>query len=138
MRLQSKVILLIGIWCLLIFLTPLLARFYPVAGISLYMLFSPICHQIPQRTFFLLGLQLPVCARCTGIYLGGFAGSFFVRPQAPSPWILIVALLPMGIDGITQLWYRESTNWIRFVTGFIAGTAVILYLYPGFHSWKNR
>jgi hypothetical protein len=29
-----------------------------------------ICHQRPERSFHLLGTQLPVCARCMGIYVG--------------------------------------------------------------------
>src|SRR3954465_2024069 len=29
-----------------------------------------ICHQRPERTFFVHGQQMPVCARCTGLYLG--------------------------------------------------------------------
>src|SRR4051812_3618485 len=29
-----------------------------------------VCHQLPARSFHLWGAQLPVCARCTGIYLG--------------------------------------------------------------------
>ena len=33
-----------------------------------------VCHQIPGRSFFLDGRQLPVCARCTGLYLGALAG----------------------------------------------------------------
>lgn len=35
---------------------------------------SVICHQLPERSFFLDGRQLPVCARCTGLYLSGAAG----------------------------------------------------------------
>ena len=33
-----------------------------------------ICHQRPERSFFLDGHQLPVCARCTGLYLSGAIG----------------------------------------------------------------
>ena len=130
--------MLTGIWCALIFFTPLLARSFPVAGVYLYVIFSPLCHQIPARSFFLAGLQLPVCARCTGIYLGGFIGSFFVRPRAPPPWVLMVACIPMGIDGVTQIVFRESTNPIRFLTGFIAGLVVVFYLYPGLLSLKLK
>ena len=35
---------------------------------------SLICHQRPERSFFVDGHQLPVCARCTGIYLSGALG----------------------------------------------------------------
>jgi uncharacterized membrane protein len=33
-----------------------------------------ICHQIPERSFFWQGHQLPVCARCTGLYVSAAAG----------------------------------------------------------------
>jgi uncharacterized membrane protein len=33
-----------------------------------------ICHQRPERSFHLAGGQLPVCARCTGLYVGGACG----------------------------------------------------------------
>src|SRR5207248_10680646 len=29
-----------------------------------------ICHQRPERSFYLWAMQLPVCARCTRIYVG--------------------------------------------------------------------
>lgn len=35
---------------------------------------SVICHQLPERSFFVDGWQLPVCARCTGLYVSGVAG----------------------------------------------------------------
>ena len=35
---------------------------------------SVICHQRPERSFFAEGHQLPVCARCTGLYLSGAVG----------------------------------------------------------------
>jgi len=35
---------------------------------------SLICHQLPERSFFVDGYQFPVCARCTGLYLSGAAG----------------------------------------------------------------
>ena len=35
---------------------------------------SAICHQRPDRSFFVDGAQLPVCARCTGLYLSAAAG----------------------------------------------------------------
>lgn len=36
---------------------------------------SVICHQRPERSFHLAGAQLPVCARCMGLYLGGAIGA---------------------------------------------------------------
>ncbi|RPJ75830.1 MAG: DUF2085 domain-containing protein [Acidobacteria bacterium] len=33
-----------------------------------------VCHQRPERSFHLAGAQLPVCGRCTGLYLSTAAG----------------------------------------------------------------
>jgi uncharacterized membrane protein len=41
-----------------------------------------VCHQRPERSFHLDGHQLPVCARCTGLYLAapfGLAGVMLMR-----------------------------------------------------------
>ncbi|SIR03532.1 Predicted membrane protein [Chryseobacterium indoltheticum] len=63
-----------------------------------------------------------MCARCTGIYLG-----FFI--MIPLLWfyqigmiISIILILPTLIDGLTQAYLnRESTNFLRFSTGILAG-----------------
>ena len=80
------------------------------------------CHRMPSRSFFYKKKQFPVCARCTGIYLG-----FFV--MIPMLWfyqigmILSIALiLPTLLDGLTQAYLnRESTNFLRFSTGILSG-----------------
>jgi uncharacterized membrane protein len=54
----------------------------PLAGI-LYAAGSLICHQIPERSFHLDAFQLPVCARCFGLYLGGAVGSLAVAVAGP-------------------------------------------------------
>ena len=38
--------------------------------IATYGIGSIVCHQLPERSFHLWTAQLPVCARCTGIYVG--------------------------------------------------------------------
>lgn len=40
----------------------------------MYVAGSLVCHQLPERSFHVAGFQLPVCARCTGAYLGAAAG----------------------------------------------------------------
>lgn len=138
MRSRSKFVAAVGAWCLLIVLIPLLVDRAPVIGF-LYLVFSPICHQLPERSFFLFGHQLPVCARCTGIYFGAFLGSFFARKESPHPLFLVAALIPLALDGGTQLLFRESNNMLRLGTGLIAGFAVVFYLYAGIFSKKlNR
>jgi uncharacterized membrane protein len=45
-----------------------------VASAFVYLAGSIICHQRPDRSFHDDGAQLPVCARCTGLYAGAMAG----------------------------------------------------------------
>lgn len=136
MRSRSSLVAAVGAWCALILLAPLLMERVPAVSAFLYLFFSPICHQLPERSFFLVGHQLPVCARCTGIYFGAFIGSFFARAKSPPPLFLVAALIPMALDGGTQLLFRESTNALRLATGLIAGFVVIFYVHAGIFS-KN-
>jgi uncharacterized membrane protein len=41
------------------------------AAVAIYGIGAWVCHQRPDRSFYLWATQMPVCARCTGIYLGG-------------------------------------------------------------------
>ena len=59
-------------WLALLVAAPTLT--VPVSGV-LYAIGSLICHQIAERSFYVDGFQLPVCARCLGLYAGGAAGS---------------------------------------------------------------
>jgi uncharacterized membrane protein len=85
------------------------------------------CHRKPERSFFLKGRQFPVCARCTGIYIGYFTYPFFLFDLAYLNFYISVALImPTVIDGLIQaLSNRESNNVIRLVTGIAAGTGFI-------------
>jgi uncharacterized membrane protein len=42
---------------------------------SIYALSSRICHQRFDRSFHIGGIQMPVCARCFGLYLAGALGA---------------------------------------------------------------
>jgi uncharacterized membrane protein len=102
------------------------------------------CHQLPERSFESGGLVFPVCARDTGIYLGflcALLAAFIIyarkphRPAdlPPAPWLVVLALLvvPMALDGVTSyLGLRPTTNTIRYVTGFLTGTAAASLVAP--------
>lgn len=65
-------------WLLLVLLAPLSvhgAGGKPAAvAAATYLIGGVVCHQRPDRSFHPGGVQMPVCARCTGLYLGGAAG----------------------------------------------------------------
>jgi uncharacterized membrane protein len=83
--------------------------------------------------------EFGVCARDVAIYLamllGGIAYPFVQKKidedNTPPIWIFVLALIPIAIDGGTQLiGLRESTNTLRLITGAIAGFAVPFFLIP--------
>ena len=43
--------------------------------LSVYGLGSLLCHQLPERSYHLWAAQMPVCARCAGIYFGAACGA---------------------------------------------------------------
>ena len=107
-----------------------------------YAVGSMICHQLPERSFFLDGRQLPVCARCTGLYVSGAAGflgwvavklarggrGFAVSPRAALA-IVAGAAMPTAISyltGVAGVW--DGSNLTRAVLavplGVVAGAVV--------------
>lgn len=97
---------------------------------SKFLRFMFMCHRRPDRSFFIKGEQMPICARCTGICVGYIIGiflSFFVRNKSFLIPILLVA--PTTIDGFGQLLEKWTSNNIRrCITGIIAGIGLILFL----------
>ena len=93
------------------------------------LLFRLLCHGIASRCIEVFGVPMPICARCTGIYLGLLAGlaAFWLLPivtERAMRIALFVATTPLAIDGLTQLArLRESTNPLRLATGIAAGLA---------------
>lgn len=90
-----------------------------------------ICHKRPERTFKYKNHYFPVCARCTGFYLG-ILFSFIILllfihsiKEINLVFYGLILLVPMIIDGITQfLKFRISNNPLRFITGLIGGFGI--------------
>ena len=106
---------------------------------ALYGGFSVVCHQMPERSFWLAGFPLAVCARCAGMYAGMLAGVALyplLRPLAPAAaparvWLLL-AVLPTSLDwalGVAGLW--ENTHLSRSLTASLLGVASAFYVVPG-------
>src|SRR6188474_1382603 len=63
-------------WALLLPFVPFVASrphatpFGAALIIAAYAIGGAICHQLPERSYHLWAAQMPVCARCAGIYAG--------------------------------------------------------------------
>lgn len=96
-------------------------------------LFRLFCHGIPKRCLTLWGVPMPICARCTAIYVGALAGIVAARvlpwmSERTARYVMYAAATPLGIDGLTQLTtLRESTNALRMATGLIGGIGFALW-----------
>jgi uncharacterized membrane protein len=64
-----------AIWALLIVLGPALSATSGAVTGVIYTVGAFVCHQRPERSFHWGGAQLPVCARCAGLYLGAAIGA---------------------------------------------------------------
>jgi uncharacterized membrane protein len=130
-------------WLGVIYAAPWLAagRHY-TAALLLYSGFSAICHQLPERSFHLLGYPLAVCARCLGIYAGFLIGLLIYpllrrvdEEATPARRWLLWAAAPAVIDYAgNAAGLFTNTFASRTVTGLIAGAAVAFYIFPGLVS----
>lgn len=120
-----------GLFIALPFVAPILeALGYERVAHVIFSAYRVTCHQLPERSYFIFGHQVALCHRCTAIWSSFFIGGVlyrFVRHRLqPMPfhwWIL--ALIPAGVDGGTQLvgpLYEVLPPWI--LTGF----AIVVWL----------
>jgi uncharacterized membrane protein len=79
------------------------------AAATLYSAAGLICHQRAGRSFHLAGAQLPVCGRCTGLYVSGALGAVLAwivsrRPRVPSNTrnILLLAAIPTALSVVLE------------------------------------
>ena len=102
------------LWCLAIVAAPLFEIDL------LYRLFSAICHQLPDRSWFLDGHPLAVCIRCTAIY-AGFLGALVVRLPA-STRFLRIALAATALEWVGARLIGD-VEAVRAVSGLLLGLA---------------
>jgi uncharacterized membrane protein len=106
----------------------------PVAGMGVsasaltYAFGSLICHQRPDRSFYLNAAQLPVCARCFGLYAGAAVGIFIrgLTPTVPDLRLgLVVAAVPTAVTWtgeVLGLW--SPANGTRAIAALPLGAAI--------------
>ncbi len=130
----------VSFWCLLIIAAPVLSALGKkfLSGL-IYLFFSPACHQLPERSFHILGKPFAVCSRCTGIYFGFWLTttcypwlSHWRFLSAPAPKWLLFALIPITADFAIQVFHiLNNTFFSRTITGLVLGIVVALFILPG-------
>lgn len=129
-------------WALVVLLAPLLAASAGTAVGLVYAVGALVCHQLSDRSFHVAGAQLPVCARCTGLYVGAAAGLLLwtLRLGVARPWprthvaaLLVGAAAPTALTVATALvgWGDPANGWraalalpLGMVGGAVAGAAL--------------
>lgn len=120
-------------WLALLITTPMLPTLLAAA---LYAAGSLICHQQPERSFYVDGAQLPVCGRCLGVYAGaafGLALSFVPAtvPHLAPRTLLIVGLVPTIVTlGLEWTGIADPGNIVRGAAGVPIGLAAAFVLGP--------
>jgi len=100
-----------------------------------------ICHQRPERSFFIDGQQVAVCARCTGLYAGAAVAAPLALLAAVAAsasrarWALLIAALPTAVTWTLEFaGFVHFSNTARFLAGlplgFTASWLVLATLRP--------
>ena len=110
-----------------------------------------VCHRIDLRSFHLGERPLPLCARCTGMYLGAVAGLAYQqvlsRRRGGTPGravIVALALLVLFfvVDGFNSFIsffpgapvLYQPQNTLRLLAGSGMGIAIAVALFPAFNQ----
>lgn len=133
--LRSIIFILLLLWCTGFSLNVIFphSTYSMVTYPILKRLYATVCHQRPEKTFFISGNRFLVCARCTGIYFGALVISllsiFFFRKISFGIKLLYVSMVPMLADVVmTTLGIYSYVKLISFVTGLFFGSVVFIYI----------
>ena len=103
---------------------------------QIFFMLHLVCAQIPSHSFYIFGHQLGMCERNFSIYASMFIASLvFVLSKKRLPgipwWLWVLMILPMALDGTTQMvGLRESTWLLRVLTGTLFGLGNLWFALP--------
>ncbi len=126
----------------------MLKNFIELVGFS-------VCHQLDARSLAFGETLTPVCSRCTGIYTGFTVAAIllfliFRKRQSDLPPVYVLVIMSIFFlstifDGAASyLNLYETNNIIRFSTGVLCGTSLMVFIFPVFNfqyytsSWNER
>jgi hypothetical protein len=110
-----------------------------VAAMVVYGAGAVLCHQQPSRSFHPWGVQMPVCARCLGIYAGAalasLAAIIAIRRRATgggmalaprlTPTAFVLAAVPTLLTLVFEWWSGQMpSHWTRAAAGVPLGAIV--------------
>jgi uncharacterized membrane protein len=115
-----------------------------------------VCHRIDLRSFNINQRQMPLCARCSGMYLGALLGLAYQGilrrrcgnlPPKSVAVVLGLLLIAFAVDGLNSFLsffpagppVYSPQNWLRLATGTGMGLVIAAYLFPAFNQtvWQD-
>lgn len=115
-----------------------------------------VCHRIEARSFEFFGRAMPLCARCSGMYLGALLGLAYqaltARNRSGMPplrvWFVLAILVgAFAFDGLNSFFQLldgdglaySPHNTLRLLTGTGMGLFVAVLFYPAFMmtAWRQ-
>lgn len=115
-----------------------------------------VCHQSPTHSFHFHDQSMPLCARCTGLYLGALIAILMQLRRRnerlnafPKPFFMILFglfLAALAVDGFNSLFadkfglnLYQTQNWTRLLTGLGVGWAMGALVGPALHqtAWRS-
>jgi uncharacterized membrane protein len=108
-----------------------------IGSAGVYAAASRVCHQLPDRCFWIHGRPMPVCARCAGLYVSAaFAAPLALvwgsglSSRRARRLVLIAALPTLATWGIEAAGLAHPSNIVRFAAalplGFVAAAIVVM------------
>jgi uncharacterized membrane protein len=102
---------------------------------------STVCHQLPERSYFFEGFQMPLCARCIGIHFGFILSTLFFltgsrRFASGLPglkqMIVLGAIMSFFLvdAGLSYSGISTSDNMRRTLSGLSLGVPFPFVIYP--------
>ena len=108
---------------------------------TIHIAYLPLCPQRPEHSYFPFGYQTALEHREIAMFAAQLAGGLvYARARdrlRGIPWWLMLALsLPIAWDGFSQMFgLRDSTWFLRTLTGALFSLALVFWLYPRVERW---